>query len=98
MNSLRPSKLIGRGRIIDWLIFNAGVAEVVALNWVTVFEQLVTDPILLFTLPRYLIERVGSKTDDGIGLVFQANVFGHYYMVHSPSTSPKRSSNAWSHC
>jgi 3-keto steroid reductase len=67
--------------IIDWLIFNAGIAEVTSLNWFIVAEQLVTDPILLFTVPRYLTERVGSMTDDGIGLVFQANVFGHYYMV-----------------
>ena len=75
------------GHIIDWLIFNAGVAEVVALNWIAVIEQFVTDPILLFTLPRYLIERVGSKTKDGIGLIFQANVFGHYYIVNRNSLS-----------
>ena len=71
-----------RGRIIDWLIFNAGIAEVTSLDWFVIAEQLVTDLILLFTVPRYLTERVGSMTDDGIGLVFQANVFGHYYMVY----------------
>jgi 3-keto steroid reductase len=70
-----------RERVIDWLIFNAGIAEVTSLNWFIIAEQLVVDPILLFTVPRYLTERVGSMTDDGIGLVFQANVFGHYYMV-----------------
>jgi 3-keto steroid reductase len=47
----------------------------------TVLEQFVTDPMLLFTLPRYLIERVGTTTKDGIGMVFQANAFGHYYIV-----------------
>jgi NAD(P)-dependent dehydrogenase (short-subunit alcohol dehydrogenase family) len=69
------------GRTIDWLIFNAGVAEVTALDWTTVAVQLVQEPILMFTLPRYLIEKVGSTTDDGIGLIFQANAFGHYYIV-----------------
>lgn len=52
-----------------------------ALKWVVVFEQLVKDPMMLFTVPRYLIERVGSKTADDLGVVFQANVFGHYYIV-----------------
>jgi hypothetical protein len=54
---------------------------VVALNWFAVFEQLIKDAMMLFTVPRYLIERVGSKTTDDLGLVFQANVFGHYYIV-----------------
>jgi len=76
-------KADSRGRTIDWLIFNAGVAEVISLDWITIIEQFLKDPIILFTLPRYLIERVGSKTEDGLGLVFQANVFGHYYMVIS---------------
>lgn len=57
------------------------MAEVVALNWFIVFEQLIKDAMMLFTVPRYLIERVGSKTADDLGLVFQANVFGHYYIV-----------------
>ena len=69
-----------------------------ALNWVTVIEQFVTDPILLFTLPRYLIERIGSKTEDGIGLIFQANVFGHYYIVHPYSLfQVNLSLNVWIH-
>ena len=71
----------GSGRTIDWLIFNAGVAEVVALKWFVVFQQFIKDPMMLFTVPRYLIERVGSKTTDDLGMVFQANVFGHYYIV-----------------
>ena len=75
---------VNRGRIIDWLIFNAGLAEVVALDWATVIYQLFTDPIMLHTVPQYLIERVGTETEDGIGSIFQANVFGHYYIVHSP--------------
>jgi 3-keto steroid reductase len=70
-----------RGHIIDWLILNAGIAEVTHLNWFIIAEQFMTDSMLMFTVPRYMIERVGSKTDDGMGLVFQANVFGHYYMV-----------------
>lgn len=57
------------------------MAEVVALKWFVVFEQLMKDALMLFTVPRYLLERVGSKTQDDLGLVFQANVFGHYYMV-----------------
>jgi len=73
------------GRTISWLIFNAGVAEVIGFDWLLVLKQTL-DPLMLFTLPRYMIERVGSMTADGIGLIFQANVFGHYYIV--PSTQP----------
>jgi 3-keto steroid reductase len=39
--------------------------------------------MMSFTLPQYMVERVGSVTDDGIPLVFQANTFGHYYIVPS---------------
>ena len=58
----------------------------VALNWSIVFEQLIKDALMLFTVPGYLIERVGSKTADDLGLVFQANVFGHYYIVSPHQT------------
>jgi 3-keto steroid reductase len=69
------------GHVLDWLIFNAGVSEVYALDWFTVIKQFLFDTMGLMTLPRYLIERVGSVTEDGIPLVFQANTFGHYYIV-----------------
>lgn len=78
---LHPFRAHYSGRILDWLIFNAGVAEVSSFDWVTVITQLLTDPMLAFTLPRFLVETVGSKSADGIGYVFQANVFGHYYIV-----------------
>jgi len=71
-----------RGWIMDWLVCNAGVAQVVALDWLTILYQFFTDPMMLSTIPRYLIELVGTETEDGMGLVFQANVFGHYYIVH----------------
>lgn len=67
--------------VIDWLLFNAGVAEVIALHWGIVAKQGLTDPVMLFTVPKYLIEKVGSTTEDRLGLIFQANVFGHYYIV-----------------
>ena len=67
--------------MIDWLIFNAGVAEVTSLNWITMMHQILTDPILFCTVPNYLTERIGSISKDGIGYIFQANVFGHYYIV-----------------
>jgi len=72
--------------VIDWLFFNAGVAEVIALDWGIVAKQGLTDPVMLFTVPKYLIEKVGSTTEDGLGLIFQANAFGHYYIV-SPLSS-----------
>lgn len=70
------------GQVIDWLIFNAGVAEVTSLNWYGVAHQILTDPILFCTVPNYLTERIGSISEDGIGYIFQANVFGHYYIVY----------------
>ena len=76
--------MTGSGQVIDWLIFNAGVAEVTSLNWYGVTRQILTDPILFCTVPNYLIERVGSMSEDGIGYIFQANVFGHYYIVFFP--------------
>jgi hypothetical protein len=76
--------LMKRGWTIDWLIFNAGVSEVYAFDWINVTKQFVFDTMMSFTLPQYMVERVGSVTDDGIPLVFQANTFGHYYIVLPP--------------
>jgi 3-keto steroid reductase len=73
--------LMKRGCMIDWLIFNAGVSEVYAFDWIGVIEQFLFDTMLCFTLPRFLVERVGSVTEDGMPLIFQANTFGHYYIV-----------------
>ena len=62
-------------------MFNAGVTEVYAFDWYLFFTQFLQDPMMAFTVPKYLLEKIGSKTKDDIPLVFQANVFGHYYMV-----------------
>lgn len=65
---------------IDVAIFNAGMGDFCGLDWLGLVRQFLVDPKGCFTAPTYKLQRVGSKTRDGLGLAFQTNFFGHYYM------------------
>jgi 17beta-estradiol 17-dehydrogenase/3beta-hydroxysteroid 3-dehydrogenase len=41
-----------------------------------------TDIVGLMEQADATIQTVGEMSDDGMGLVFEANVFGHYIMVN----------------
>lgn len=42
-----------------------------------------TDFIAAVTTPKYFLQRVGDVSQDGLGLVWQCNVFGHYVLVRA---------------
>ena len=79
--------LINRQRIdqfdIDYLFLNAGWADYIGVNYLLgVYDMLFVSFIRAVSLPVMLLERKGTKTPkDGMGKVFQANVFGHYYLL-----------------
>lgn len=47
------------------------------------FRQLLKEPVVAVTSPVYKLQVVGELSVDGLGWVWQCNVFGHYVLVSS---------------
>lgn len=67
---------------IDYLFINAAQGVYGGIDWVGATYECCTNPIKGVTYPTYKIQKIGVKSKDGLGLVFQANVFGPYYFIH----------------
>ncbi|CUM68500.1 uncharacterized protein PRCAT00006225001 [Priceomyces carsonii] len=67
---------------IDYLFINAAQGVYSGINWPQAFVEIFKNPVEGVTNPTYKTQRVGVKSSDGLGLVFQANVFGPFYLVH----------------
>ncbi|KAF8583988.1 hypothetical protein K439DRAFT_1389992 [Ramaria rubella] len=65
---------------ITHLILNAGMLNMSGLDILTGFKQLISHPMDFLTTPRYVIQPIGIESSDGLGLVWQCNVFGHYVL------------------
>jgi hypothetical protein len=65
-------------------VLNAGTASFAAIDWFKLSIQLILRPIITLTVVSYIIQRVGERSDDGFGYIWQCNVFGPYLFV-SPS-------------
>ncbi|KAF7356527.1 3-keto sterol reductase [Mycena venus] len=68
---------------VSHLIFNAGIAQFNGVRALPAMKQVFIHPSTAVKAPRYLKERVGDKTGDGVGLVWQSNVLGHYILLQS---------------
>ena len=71
------------------LVCNAGVAPFLHISWPRLLQQFWQDlcvlkPFEFVTHPRFNIQRSAMMSDDGLGWVWQCNVFGHYVIVRSP--------------
>lgn len=67
---------------IDYFFMNAGYGTFTGMNFVTVAQQLLREGILpTFTQPRFKMQSTGDVSKDGMGAVFQTNVFGHWVML-----------------
>lgn len=67
---------------IDYIFLNAAQGVYDGIDWIGATIECCTNPIRGVTYPTYKIQRVGVKSKDDLGLVFQANVFGPYYFIH----------------
>lgn len=67
---------------IDYLFVNAAQSVNAGIDWIEATKSVLTNVIESVTFPKFKLQRVGVKSDDGMGLVFQGNVFGPYYFVH----------------
>ncbi|EDO17716.1 hypothetical protein Kpol_1033p20 [Vanderwaltozyma polyspora DSM 70294] len=68
-------------KAIHYFFVNAAQGVYDGIDWVGATKQSLTAPMEAVTNPNYRIQRVGVKSKDGMGLVFQANVFGPYYLI-----------------
>jgi len=69
---------------VSHLICNAGVVSAKGIDWVGAWIQVFTDFIGAFTAPTFIKQHVGELSVDGLGWVWQCNLFGHYALVRSP--------------
>lgn len=67
---------------IDYLFVNAAQGVYSGIDWVAATKEICRNPMEGVTNPTYKTQRVGVKSNDNMGLVFQANVFGPYYLIH----------------
>ena len=82
---------------IHYLFINAAQGVYKGIDWVAATREVLRNPLNAVTHPTYKIQRVGVKSQDGMGLVFQANVFGPYYFIHKllPLLSKGKATIVW---
>ncbi|KAL7662647.1 3beta-hydroxysteroid 3-dehydrogenase [[Candida] zeylanoides] len=66
---------------IDYFFVNAAQGVYDGIDWLGACREICASPIEGVTNPTYKLQRVGVASADGMGLVFQANVFGPYYLL-----------------
>lgn len=69
-------------KFIDLIYLNAAQGVYQGIDWLGATYECCTNPIKGVTYPTYKIQKIGVKSNDNLGLVFQANVFGPYYFIH----------------
>ncbi|KZS98212.1 hypothetical protein SISNIDRAFT_480981 [Sistotremastrum niveocremeum HHB9708] len=68
---------------VSHLVLNAGTSSVIGINFFQAAKDVLSNPVLALTSPTYKIEAVGETSSDGLGWVFQCNVFGHYVLYRA---------------
>lgn len=71
---------------IDYVFINAAQGSYSGIDWVKAVRCICFNLLDAVTYPTYKIQRVGATSKDGMGLVFQGNVFGPYYFIHRIKT------------
>ncbi|KAH3679276.1 hypothetical protein WICMUC_001100 [Wickerhamomyces mucosus] len=67
---------------LDYFFANSAQGVAADIDWLGAVKELCTDPVKGVTDPHYKIQKVGVKSKDDMGFVFQCNVFGPYYFIH----------------
>ncbi|EPQ59670.1 hypothetical protein GLOTRDRAFT_103653 [Gloeophyllum trabeum ATCC 11539] len=71
---------------VSHLICNAGVVNLIGIDWPEAIKEVLTRPLTAVTAPAFYRQAVGQLSDDGLGWVWQCNVFGHYVLKLLSST------------
>jgi len=68
---------------ISHLILNAALLPVIAVDYLRAIKDLLAEFAQTVTQPNFLIQAQGLESPDGLGMVFQSNVLGHFCLVGS---------------
>ncbi|CAE6465303.1 unnamed protein product [Rhizoctonia solani] len=68
---------------ITHLILNAGIGDFVGINWPLAIWEICTRFKTAVTAPGFKIQGTGKMSEDGLGWVWQCNVFGHFVLVRA---------------
>lgn len=82
---------------INYFYVNAAQGVYDGIDWFGAVREVCSNPIRAVTYPTYKIQKIGVKSKDGMGLVFQANVFGPYYLIRKllPQLSKGKAKIVW---
>lgn len=82
---------------IHYFFVNAAQGVYDGIDWIGATKQVCTNIIDAVTYPDYRLQKVGIKSKDDMGLVFQANVFGPYYLIQKilPLLSAGKANVVW---
>lgn len=82
---------------INYFFVNAAQGVYDGIDWISAVKDVLRDPLDAVTNPQYKIQKVGVKSRDGLGLVFQSNVFGPYYLIQKlvPQLSKGKARVIW---
>ncbi|KAK9764051.1 3-keto-steroid reductase [Basidiobolus ranarum] len=72
---------------LDVLYCNAGIMPTDGFDLSAGLKQLFMAPKDFFRRPACVVQPVGAKSKEGLGLVFATNVFGHYLLVRELESS-----------
>ncbi|KAH7917328.1 NAD(P)-binding protein [Leucogyrophana mollusca] len=65
---------------VSHLILNAGMLSVLKYDEALAMKQMRANFVEAVTAPNYYIQNVGELSSDGLGKIWQTNVFGHYVL------------------
>ncbi|KAJ7477218.1 hypothetical protein B0H11DRAFT_2234688 [Mycena galericulata] len=72
-----------RHAYISHMIFNAGVANFTHIDWPACIKQLVRSYVGAITAPEFYVQSAGEVSVDGLGWIWQSNLFGHYVLFRA---------------
>ncbi|KAJ1963443.1 hypothetical protein GGI12_002052 [Dipsacomyces acuminosporus] len=75
-------EIMQKHKRLDILYCNAGAMAIDSMDIWGSITGLLTHPIEFFESSEALRQKAGLVTKDGLGETFQANVFGHYFLIH----------------
>jgi hypothetical protein len=83
---VRALRWMCRYPYVSHLVCNAGVAPFLNISWLLFAQQawrnlLELSPFKVVTHPGFYSQHIGMMSDDGLGWVWQCNVFRHYILV-----------------
>ncbi|KAG8678326.1 hypothetical protein FRC09_019928, partial [Ceratobasidium sp. 395] len=68
---------------VSHMVLNAGVGSFLGIDWPLAIYELCTGFKTAMTAPGFKLQATGKMSDDGLGWVWQCNVFGHYILVRA---------------